>query len=96
MLVMGVMEPVQMKLASQIVFVQKKGRSTFIFIDCSRLKAMMIKNLYLIPPMDDFIKVLCDENIAFSTLNVNSEYWKGEIAKEDRVKFTYSSKHSLF
>lgn len=75
--------------ASLIVFAQKKDRSLRFFVDYRQLHTVNVRDLYLLPMMDECIDALGEEIIVM-TLDANSVSRQAEIDKEDREKTAFT------
>lgn len=76
MLAKGAIEPVQKDWASQNMFFPKKDGSLRFCVNYRELNAVLIRDWYPMPRMDDRIDSLGDATI-FWTLDENKGYWKG-------------------
>lgn len=80
--------------ASSILFTPKKNGSVRFCVDYRKLNAVTIRDLYLLPRMDECLYSLGNTRI-FSILDANSGYWKVEIDARDREKIAFTSRYSL-
>lgn len=64
-------------------------------IDYRKLNSITIKEVYLIPRMDEFVYMLSEAKI-FSTLDCNFGYWQIPIDEQDRDKTKFVSHQDLF
>ena len=95
MLRAGVIEPTSAEWAIPVVFVPKKDETMGFCVDYRKLNAVMVRDSYPLPRMDECIDSLGDV-IVFTTLDCNSGYWQVEIAEEDRDKTTFASHSGLY
>lgn len=83
MLTLDGIEPAQTEWASPIFFVPNIDVTLRFFVNYRKLDMVKIRNLYLVPRMEECIDVLGDVMI-FSTLDVDRRYRQVEIAEENR------------
>jgi hypothetical protein len=95
MLKARVIEPANSDWASPVVLVPKPDGSMRFCIDYRRLHNLTVRELYLLPRMDECIDSLGDARI-FSTLDCNSGYWQIPVDPADRAKTTLTSHEGLY
>lgn len=78
MLEMKAIETAQTEWAAPIVFIPKKNRSLWVWVDYWRLKGVTIRDSYPIPRMNECIYSLGAVAISL-TLDANNGYWKMEV-----------------
>lgn len=92
---MGVINPDQIKMAVQIVSVQKINWTFRFCVDCRELHAVMICGTYPIPHMNEYIETAGEARI-HSTLESNSSGWKTKISKDYKDKTVFTLHHGQF
>jgi len=95
MLDLGVIKPLDFECSVPVVVLPKPSRHFRYFGDYHRLMERTVKDVYLIPRMEDFLDSLGDATM-FSTLDCTSGYWKITMATEDRDETTFMSPKGLF
>ena len=81
--------------ASPVVLVQKKDGSVRFCIDYCKLNALIRKDAYPLPRIDNTLDTLSGSKW-FSTLDLLSGYWQVEVAEQDREKTPFTTQQSLF
>jgi hypothetical protein len=95
MLKAGVIEQAHSEWDSPVVLVPKPDGSMRFCADYRRLNALMVKDSYPLPRMDECIDSLGDATI-FSTLDCNSGYWQIPVRPEDRDNSTFTSHEGIY
>ena len=88
MLKAGVIEPATSEWASPVILITKKDGSIRFCVDYRKLNALIVKDSYPLPRMDECLDSLGDATI-FSTLDCNSGYWQIPIEERDRDKTAF-------
>lgn len=94
MVVMKVIQPERIELASSVVFATRKDRTLTIRVDYGSLNAGTIRDAYPLPMMDECIDSLEDTGV-ISTLNANSGVRKTRVDPSDRAKISFTPQHGL-
>jgi len=85
---LGEIEPSSAEWAFSVVLVPKSDGMMPFCVDYRRLNEGTVRDVYLLPRMDDCINFLGDAKV-FSTLDFYSGYWQIPVADEDRDKTTF-------
>jgi Reverse transcriptase (RNA-dependent DNA polymerase) len=88
MLKAGVIEPATSEWASPVVLITKNDGSIRFCVDYRKLNALIVKDSYPLPRMDECLDSLEYATIC-STLDCNSGYWKIPIEERDRDKTAF-------
>ncbi|KAK3102100.1 hypothetical protein FSP39_008757 [Pinctada imbricata] len=91
----GVIQPSASAWASPVVLVRKKDNTVRWCIDYRKLNNATKKDAYPLPRIDTCLDCLSTAKV-FSTLDLQSGYWRLEIAEEDRHKTAFITKYGLF
>jgi len=83
-----VIEPSGAEWAFPLVLVPKPDGTMRSCVDYRQLNEVTVRDVYLIPRMDDCLDFLGDAKV-FSTLECNSGYWQIPVADGDRDKTTF-------
>jgi len=89
----GVTEEVDSPWTSPVVFIQKKDRSLWFFMDYQRLNIIK-KGCFLLPMINNTLDTLAGAKW-FSTFNLKSGYWQAALHPEDTEKMAYSTGQTL-
>ena len=81
--------------ASPVVLVKKKNQDLRFCVDYRRLNAVIHKDVFPIPGIDDLLDQLGGKK-AFSTLVAKSEYWQIQMELNSREKTAFITQHGLF
>jgi len=84
----GIIEPTASPWASNVVLVRKKDGSLRFCVGYRRLNAIMYKDSYPLPLIDNCLNALAGTSW-FSTLDLRSGYYNIPIADEDREKSAF-------
>ena len=76
--------------ASPIVLAKKADDSTRFCLDYRKLKAVIIKDSYPLPHIDNTLDVLVGSQW-FSSLDVSSGYWQVEVSEDDKPKTAFTT-----
>lgn len=95
MLKAGVIPPSTSLWSSAPVLIRKRDGGVRWCIDYRKLNAVTVKDVYLLPLIDDCLDVLAN-NLWFSKLDANSAYWQIKIKEEDQKKTAFITKYGLF
>ena len=95
MLRAGVIEQTSAEWASPVVFIRKKDGTMRFCVEYGKLKAVTVRDSYLLLRMDEFIDSPGDAAV-FTTLDCNSRYWQVEIAEKDCYKSTFAWHSGLY
>ena len=87
-------EPSKAPFACGVVMTKKGGHFRFI-CDFRYVNALMIKDAYSIPRIDDSLSTLGDAKF-FATLDLGSAFWQTPLRKQDREKKGFASELGLF
>ena len=95
MLDAGVIRPLWSDEWSPVVIVRKKDGYMWFCVDYRALNAIMIKDVYPLPRIDDHLDELGGSTY-FSVMDLVSGYWQIELAEKDRRKSAFVTKQGLF
>ena len=84
----GFIEPAQSAWVSPVVLVPKLDGSLRFCVDYRRLNAIIIRDSYPLPRMDESIDSLVEASV-FSTIDCNPGYWQIPERKQDRDKTAF-------
>lgn len=87
---MNVIKSAQTNWTAPIVFALYKDGALRFCVDHRKLKAVTIKDSYLLPRMDKCMESLGDAQV-FSTLDASSGYWKTKVEDGNRDKMAFKS-----
>ena len=88
-------EPSDSPWASPIVLVTKKDGSMRFCIEYCRLNALTTKDEYLVPRIDDSLRLLGNQQW-FSTMDLASGYWQVSMSPEAKHKAAFVTNEGLF
>lgn len=91
----GIIRPSRSPWASRVAFIRKKGYTTLMCIDFSRLNKMTIKDKYPLPTPEDLFDHLGGNRI-FSIINLASSYHHVKIREADKPKTAFLTPYGLF
>ena len=95
MLLGGQIEPSDSPWASPLVLVTKKDGSTRFCVDYRRLNALITKDAYPLPRIDDSLRLL-DNQQWFSTMDLASGYWQVAMSLNAKRKAAFVTNEGLF
>ena len=95
MLDKDIIEPSLSLWSSHILLVTKKDGSIRFCKDYRRLNAVIVKDAYPLPRIDNSLDAFSGSKW-FSTLDLVSGYWQAEIVESDRPETAFSSHKGLF
>ena len=78
-----------------MVLVTKKDGSTRFCVDYRRLNALMTKDAYLLPRIDDSLRLLGNQ-LWFATIDLPSGYWQVAMSPEAKRKAAFVMNEGLF
>ena len=81
--------------ASPVVLVQKKDGSLRFCVDYQRLNAVMRKDVFHLPRIDDLLDQLGGKRV-FSTLDAQSGYWQIQMHETSREKTAFVTMDGLY
>ncbi|KAE8977386.1 hypothetical protein PF011_g23668 [Phytophthora fragariae] len=90
-----VIEPGEGAWGFPVVIVRKKDGSVRFCIDYRSLNAVTVKDVYPLPRVDETLEALHGSQ-RFTSLDLHSGYWQLGVAKEDRAKTAFTTRHGLF
>lgn len=90
-----VIEPANTEWNCLITFASKKDGLSRFCVDCRKLDAVSVWDVYPLSRLAQCIDFL-GEGIFFSTLDANSGYWQIAIDERDRPKTVFTNDHGLF
>ena len=91
----GQIKPNDSPWASPVVLVTKKDGSTHFCMDYRRLNALTTKDAYLLPRIDDSLRLLGNQQW-FSTMDLASGYWQVAMSPEAKCKAAFVTNEGLF
>ncbi|UYV77341.1 hypothetical protein LAZ67_15000553 [Cordylochernes scorpioides] len=91
----GVIRPSSSPWAFPVKIVKKKDGSWRFRIDYRKLDDITVKDVYLIPRVDDVMDTLQGSKY-FSAIDLKSEYWQVEIEEADKLKTAFTTCHGLY
>ena len=94
MLEKGVIQPSASAWASPIVLVPKRDGSLRFCVDYRKVNAVMKKNVYPLPRIDDILDTLSEARY-FSRLDLASGFWQIEMDPATREKSAFVTYHGL-
>ena len=77
------------------MFVRKKDRTLRLCIDYRQLNRVTIKNLYLLPRIDDLFDQLRGACV-FSKIDLRSDYYQLKIRSNDISKTTFKTRYGYY
>jgi Reverse transcriptase (RNA-dependent DNA polymerase) len=95
MLDMDVIEPASGPWSAPVVLIPKPDGTIWFCIDYRKLNAVMEKDSYALPRVDDCLDSLGDARY-FSTLDANCGYWQIDVKEADREKTAFTSHRGLY
>lgn len=91
----GLLQPSKSPWTSILLLLQKKDGGHRFAMHYRRLNALAKKDIYPLPSIDDFLRVLGKYKY-FSEFNLASEYWQVNLSPEDHDKCALISSEGLF
>ena len=91
----GQIEPSDSPWASPVVLVTKKDGSTRFCVDYRRLNALMTKDAYPLPRIDNSLRLLGNQQW-FSTMDLASGYWQVAMLPKAKCKGAFVTNEGLF
>ena len=88
MVTQGIIHPSSSPWASPIILVAKKDGSTRFYVDYRRLNAVMKKDVYLLPRIDDTLDPLAQQKY-FTILDLAAGYWQVGMDRESQEKTAF-------
>ena len=88
---LGLICPSVSPWGAPVIFIWKKDRSWRLCIDYRQLNKATIKNLYLLPGIDDLFDKMKGETL-FSKIDLRSGYHQLRIKEEDIPKTTFKTR----
>ena len=90
-----IVKPSTSPWASPVILVPKRDGTSRFCIDYRRLNAIMTKDVYPLPRIDDILDMLGEAKY-FSSLDLASGYWQVELAPDARQKSAFTMHKGLF
>ncbi|GBG90017.1 hypothetical protein CBR_g50110 [Chara braunii] len=91
----GWIRPSSSPYCAPVLFVRKKNKDLRLCIDYRKLNAQTVKNVGLLPRIDDLLERLGGAKF-FSKLDLKSGYHQLEIRQEDRYKTAFKMRYGHF
>ena len=91
----GQIKPSDSPWASPVVLVTKKDGSTWFCVNYRRLNALMTKDAYPLPQIDDSLRLLGNQQW-FSTMDLASGYWQVGMSPDAKRKASFVMNEGLF
>jgi hypothetical protein len=95
MLELGMIRPSKGPWSSPVVLVTKKNGDVWFCVDYRRLKALTIKDFYLLPNICDTLGALGGCRY-FCTMDLASEFWQIPMDEKDKCKTAFATREGLY
>ncbi|GKB27015.1 putative reverse transcriptase domain-containing protein [Tanacetum coccineum] len=91
----GFIRPSSSPWGAPVMFVKKKDRSFWMYIDYQELNKLTVKNRYPLPRIDDLFDQL-QESSVYSKIDLRSSYHQLRVREEDISKTTFRTRYGRF